>query len=236
MPDWTYDPRPGIRKYRLRGTYVSHAQVLEWAYDYAVKSGDVVASLSSLVANGRLRVDHWQSTLRNEIKHQFVNQYVAGKGGIQQMTQRDWGAVGRMLRDQYQFLDDFAADFAAGRLSEAQIQARARMYIEAGHQAFERGRAEAFGLPTLPAYPGDGQTTCLTRCYCNWDHEDVIEDGQIVGWNATWVLDPRKAEVHCPDCPANAKLWAPLFVPAGMTPAEARRWRAQEIEKMLAAR
>ena len=139
-----------------------------------------------------------------------------------------------MLRDQYHHLDGFAADIAAGRLSEAQIRARARMYVDAGHLAFERGRAEAFGMPTLPAYPGDGQTACLTRCWCSWDHVPVIEQGVLIGWDSTWKLENRVD--HCEDCPKNAKLWAPLFVPAGMSPVQAEAWRETEVEKMLAVR
>ncbi len=150
------------------------------------------------------------------------------------MTPRDWGSLGRMLRDQYHYLDGFAADVAAGKLSEAQIRARAQMYMDAGHLAFERGRAEAFGMPTLPAYPGSGDTACLTHCRCNWMIDEVPGDGgSLLGWNAVWRLNPAE---HCPDCPSNASLWAPLWVPAGMSPAEAEAWREAERQKMLAAR
>jgi len=234
MPTWSYDPTR--HQYRDLGTghYVSHSTIIEWAYAYADASIDVMDTLSGLLWNGQLGVGQWQSAMRQAVKTQYVNQYIAGRGGLAQMTQRDWGALGRMLRDQYGYLDGFAEDVAAGRVSEAQLRDRAKLYIDAAHEAFERGRAEAFGLPTLPAYPADGQTSCITRCRCNWIIKPVLKDGVVIGWSLTWRLEPKAK--HCADCPSNAKIWGPLFVPAGMTTAEAREWRLAEQDRMFAAR
>jgi hypothetical protein len=235
MP-WTYDPN--VKRYRRpNGRFVDQETVIDWAYAYADASRDVVQTLTGYAFQGTLRVPDWQTAMRRAVKNQYINQYLAGRGGMEQMTQRDWGIIGRALRDQYQFLDGFAQDLADGVITEAQAKARARMYIEAGHAAFERGRAEAFGMPLLPAYPSDGQTICLTNCRCNWIIEEVRDnDGNLIGWNATWRLDLSPKVKHCTDCPSNAALWAPLFVPAGMTPSEARAWRAEEQDRMREAR
>jgi len=233
MPRWGYDPKSKRYRNLDTGRYAVFDNVLGWAREYAQASGQVVTVYSRYVAQGMLRVQDWQGLMRDEIKKQYINQYLVGRGGLNQMTQRDWGIIGRALRDQYRFLDGFAADVAAGKLSPAQIQARARMYVDAAHVALERGRAEAFGMPTLPAYPGDGQTQCLTNCRCNWDIQEVRdEDGNVIGWNATWVLDPHKQEVHCPDCPNNAAVWNHLFVPAGMGPRQAAAWRKDALAQV----
>jgi len=234
MPNWSYNPEKKQYRNLDTGHYVSHVQITKWAYAYADASGDGVASLASLVANGGMGVGQWQAAMRQTVKTQYINQYIAGRGGYAQMTQRDWGALGQMLRDQYGYLDGFAADVASGRLSEGQIQSRAKMYVNAAHEAFERGRAEAFGMPALPAYPSDGQTECLTNCRCNWIITPVVKDGVTVGWNVKWW--PAPAAKHCGDCLSNAGLWNPLFVPAGMTVPEARAWRAEQQDHMLAAR
>jgi hypothetical protein len=141
--------------------------------------------------------------------------------------------VGWLLREQYRYLDNFIEEIASGKLSEGQIRARARMYIDAAHEAFERARSEAFGLPLMPAYPGDGQSRCLTKCRCNWRHEEVREHGKLTGWRSTWQLNPAD---HCDDCVSNAKLWAPLIVPAGMSTKEAEAWRKKEQSRMLGKR
>lgn len=236
MARWAYDPRS--RRYRNldTGQYVARSTVLDWTEEFLTVSGDSVAGLADLLVNGALTVGDWQGQMREEVKRVYIAEYVAGRGGLQQMTPRDWGIIGRALRDQYHYLDNFAAEVAAGELSPAQIKARARMYIEASHAAFERATAEAWGMPRLPAYPSDGQTTCLTNCRCDWINIREVRnsDGTLHGWEATWKLDDR-AE-HCADCPANAALWNPLFIPAGMTVREAEVWRAREVTRMLQAR
>jgi hypothetical protein len=229
MPRWAYDTKSHRYRNLDNGLYVSYDQVIAWSWAEATATGDVVAALGMQVGQGVLRVQDWQTLMRREIKDEYVRQYLVGRGGLAQMTPRDWGIIGHMLRTQYQFLDNFAQDVAAGRLSPAQIVARARLYIYSAQQARERARTEAFGMPVLPAYPGDGQTECVTHCRCNWIINPVQD-----GWEAQWRLDP--AAESCHDCPINAGLWNPLFVPSGMTPRQEQVWRQREIMRMQEAR
>lgn len=97
------------------------------------------------------------------------------------------------------------------KIHEAQIASRSQMYMDSSREAFERGQMRAYGIPSLPDYPGAGNTACLTRCRCHWEYESVLdEEGVLIGYNCTWVLDPP-AE-HCDDCDAYSQQWAPLFV------------------------
>ena len=226
-PGWAYNP--GTKRFHRNGRMVGNDTIVRWAYAYADAACDVVTALGSQVATGGLRVENWHALMRQAVKNQYVNQYMLGRGGIGQMTQRDWGIVGRQLRDQYHYLDRFAAEIATGELSEAQINARARMYINAAHEAYERAKCEAYGMPPLPAYPADGQTQCLSNCRCEWVVDELRIMGVLIGWDAMWKLNPAE---HCPDCLANAALWDPLLVPANMTATEARAWRDVEVARM----
>lgn len=104
----------------------------------------------------------------------------------------EFGRVGQTLREQYAFLNKFAADIAAGRVSEAQALARIKMYGNACQQSYWAEYAERStglinwkispaencpnclsnmaGSPytkeTLPNYPGDGSTQCKANCKC----------------------------------------------------------------------
>jgi len=232
MPtDWTYNPK--THNYHRNGKFVAFRTIKALALQVAEASGDVVEALCSQLTNDQLRLDHWQTLMRSAIKNEHIAQYMAGRGGKAQMTQRDWGILGATLKVQYRFLDGFAEDIANGRLTPGQIITRARMYIENAHQSFWRGRSEAFGMPQMPTYPAHGDTQCLTRCRCEWVFEEVREEGGVLlGWDATWVLDPDAAEVHCPDCPDLAAAWSPLWVPAGMDARAARVWRDAERKKV----
>lgn len=184
---------------------------------------DRVADLAHALAEDAITVGEWEAAMREEIKTAYIEQYLLGRGGLGQMTQADWGSIGGMLgSDQYRFLNRFAAEIAAGELSEAQIIARARMYIASSKEAFERANARARGVPgeQLPAYPGDGSTICLTNCKCFWNHRRIEERGRTLRWESTWTLRPAE---HCTSgdvdargrplgCIQRAQLWAPYVI------------------------
>jgi len=169
--------------------------------------------LSNLVGNGMLSPRDWHAQMREEIKAEYIRQYMLGRGGRGNMTAKDWGSIGGMVADQYRYLKDFAKLVAEGKLSEAQIRARAAMYVNSAREGFERGQARAFGLPELPAYPGDGQTICLTNCACSWQIEEVHEGEVLAGWDCYWTLGIVKTE-HCDDCLDNTGKWNPLHINA----------------------
>jgi len=98
--------------------------------------------LSNLVGNGMLAPRDWHAQMREEIKQEYIRQYMLGRGGRAQMTSADWGSIGGMLKEQYTpYLRDFAKQVAAGELSEAQIRARSAMYIDSAREAYERAHA-----------------------------------------------------------------------------------------------
>lgn len=155
-----------------------------------------------LASTGALDPDAFRAQMREEIKDAYIDQYILGIGGRDQMTAADWGSVGGMIADQYRYLDGFIDEIRAGTLTEEQIRARAGMYINSSREAFERatqrnaqelkltemawtlGEAEhcpdcldlaAMGwvpMGTITQYPGGGQTQCLTNCQCHIAYRD----------------------------------------------------------------
>lgn len=78
---------------------------------------------------------------QQELKEEYIRQYVLGRGGLGQMAQADWGRLGSMLKEQYKYLNGFEQAIADGTLSEAQIAARGRMYTNSAREAFEKARS-----------------------------------------------------------------------------------------------
>lgn len=142
--------------------------------------------------------------MRKELRTTYTAQYMAGRGGKNVMTQSDWGKVGNMLKGQYAYLNDFAKEIASGKLSQAQIAARAGMYTSSASQAYERGKVAAYGAPDLPAYPGDGATACRGNCKCRWSIKETK-----TSWVCRWVLS---AVENCGDCVERAGKWNPLVI------------------------
>lgn len=59
------------------------------------------------------------------------------------MTPQRWGAIGPAVREQYQYLRDFAAQIASGEQPlNGSLPARARQYGQSSRVQFERVRGE----------------------------------------------------------------------------------------------
>ncbi len=190
-----------VGRYRdEKGRFVARDTVYEFVNKSLTISGNVSDTLSSMVYNGTISVGDWEKAMRQEIKEEYLRQYMTFVGGREQMTQADWGSVGGMLGEQYKYLSGFADDIATGELTEAQIRARSMMYINSAREARERARARAVSKldydeeywelnphlencddciefnamgwqliadnPYKDAYPGSGDTRCLTACGC----------------------------------------------------------------------
>lgn len=203
---WTWDLNAKRYRDSETGQFLSRERALEFVQASLDASGSATDTLASLAGaeTPMIAPADWRNAMRQEIKDEYIRQYLLGRGGRDQMTATDWGSVGGMLKEQYGHLDAFAAQVDAGALSEGQIRARARMYVASAREAFERANGRAQGVPAMPAYPGDGSTVCLTNCKCTW----VFEQAET-GWLCYWQLG--RAD-HCDDCLGRAGEWNPLFV------------------------
>lgn len=191
---------------RQAGQFVGPATLRNLRETYNVKRAGVVVDLAGQVKAGSLSHSEWVMAMRQEIKTQYINQYVMARGGLGNMTQADYGRVGRMLRTQYGYLNEFGAAMTNNpQWSERYIAARSQLYLNSSTQAYEVANQMARGLPPLPAYPGDGKTVCLSNCNCYWD---IREDEEA--WYCTWMLT---ASEHCPDCVDNSRMYNPLTIP-----------------------
>ncbi len=144
MP-FIYDPRLRGSGYRdtETGKVLSYHTVRDQIENMINASEDIQVPLAQMVADGTISPGDWRNALRQEIKDNYITQYLAGKGGAGSMTQTDWGSIGGMISDQYRYLEGFYAEVAAGSLTEGQIYARAHMYINSSREAYERALERA---------------------------------------------------------------------------------------------
>lgn len=202
---WTWDQASKRYRSSTTGQFLGPKQMIALRDQFVEAKRDVATTLANDLGAGNSSIQEFEVAFRREVKTVFVDQYVLGKGGRNAMTQADFGAVGRMIRDQYSFAHDFAVAIAAGSLSQAQIANRAASYFSSSTSAFERGRSASYGMPTLPAYPADGSQQCRSNCRCSWG---IVETDDA--WECTWVTSPGES---CATCLDNAERWAPLVIP-----------------------
>lgn len=206
---WLYDP---VRK-RYRdsesGRTLNQNQVKNLVEQSINAAASNLSGITNLAGSGQLSPADFNRLMRDEIKYAHIREYLLGRGGLGQMTQEDWGSIGGMLADQYRYLGPFSDQI--GNLSEAQIAARAAMYIRSSREAYERAKTRAYGLAVndLPAYPGGGSTKCLSNCTCGWRIDEVRDNSLLIGFDCYWELG---ASEHCSGCLDNASRWNPYVI------------------------
>ena len=129
------------------------------------------------VFTGELDVGSWQSIMRQEIKTRYIQQYLAGRGGVGAMTQADYGSIGGMIADQYRYLDGFARDIAEGKLTEKQIAMRSEMYLNSSRESYERAQKRAMEVAGKKEVawittPGEICPDCLELGDLSWQKAD----------------------------------------------------------------
>lgn len=118
MPEWSYSPEYKAYRDLSTGRWASRAQVQGWVTENIALGQNAADGLASMLADDLLRVGDWQAVMRQQIKQSYIEQYITGKGGLEQMTQADWGSIGGQLKEQFSYLDSFAQEIADGKLSE----------------------------------------------------------------------------------------------------------------------
>lgn len=198
-----------LRRYRDAdsGRFVRESAVRTARQGIIDRANTEVDALASRLQAGTISVEDWTRSMRDVVKRTTIDQYLLGRGGRNAMTQADWGRIGYRLREQYGYLQRFAQAVDAGQLSDAQIAARAKLYVSATWSTFDRAKGAAWNI-RLPAHPGDGSTKCRGNCRCSWR---IVADKDAGIIMATWKLD--SGAEHCDDCRSNAERWSPLAFP-----------------------
>jgi hypothetical protein len=185
---------PDLQRYRdtATGRFVSSAEVRDWGQTSMNDSADHARGMASALTEHGISLSQWESNMRDQIKEEYVRQYLLGRGGRDLMTAVDWGSVGGMCADQYRYLDGFAAEIAAGELSEKQIAARSEMYLRSSREAFERGRDRAQPDATEIRWHTTAAESCVDCiAYDDMGWQSIADDpygGNVPGSGGTRCL------------------------------------------------
>jgi hypothetical protein len=178
----------------VTGRYVSNDAVNAEMFRHSDATHSTLESLTRQLYAGDIPLAKWQIAVASELNDAHLAQAMFAVGGRANMGQAEFGRVGQTLREQYGFLNRFAEDIAAGRVSEARALNRIQMYGEACKQSYWAEYAEKsdglmdwvlgavdenncddcprnaanspYKKENLPSYPADGTTKCKTRCRC----------------------------------------------------------------------
>lgn len=78
--------------------------------------------------------------LRAVLRSEYIRQYLAGIGGVDNMTKADWGSLGAMLKNQYKYLPNLLAE--TQDCTEAQLANFSFMHANSAAEAFNRAKSK----------------------------------------------------------------------------------------------
>lgn len=138
-------------------------------------------------------VDRWEQEMARILAREHTAALIAGTaeragvpvnpGLFRGLSRAERAELNATVKAQLGYLKRFADDVRAGRLSPAQIAARAELYAGPARATYYRSK-----YPGLGNYPGDGSTACLANCKCSLEERDGVI------W---WRLNVAE---HCGDC------------------------------------
>lgn len=200
---WRYDV--GTHRFRdsRSGRFLSAQAAVDLRDGFQDRRRADVDDLVRRLADKEISVQDFEREMTQAIRELHTAQYALGRGGLNAMTDDDYAAADALVEAQRAYLRAFAEDIAAGKLSEAQIGARARLYYAASTTAHESGKAGAWNV-TPPHLPGDGSTPCGVQCKCAISYRETDETVEL-----RWIL---QAHESCSRCKGRARSWAPLVI------------------------
>jgi hypothetical protein len=163
------------------------------------KLGQQLRRFTQMLADGNITIDQWQGSVREAIKAAHIQATVLGHGGKDGMGSAEYGRIGQRLRAEYTYLQKFAGDILAGRVSTPMALARVQLYAESVRGSYWEGstirqerqgyslmrrildpqaqhcddcvRYAGAGLVSLGSLPMPGQRCeCRSRCRCSVEY------------------------------------------------------------------
>lgn len=191
------------------GQFVRFADVRDALDVVTEASGQRMHSLTQQLVDQQVSLAEWQLGMMEEIKVAHTAAAASARGGWAQMSASDWGAAGRMIREQYDYLRNFAREIASGKQAlDGRVLVRADLYADAARGTFEEmrrryerlmdgmeeearalgeadhcdGCIEQAGLGWQPfgVLAPIGSQQCVTRCHCRFVYRKLGPDGQWI--------------------------------------------------------
>lgn len=189
------------------GRFISYRAVRDELEIVLNASRDDVLTISKQLQGGEIGLDEWQVAMMRNVKQINTISAALANGGWTEMSQADWGAVGRIIRDQYKFIDNFSTEIFVGEQPlNGNFLRRADLYAQSGRGTFEEmirryqetdnlmeeerrflGPADhcpgcleqaSRGWQEIGTLDAIGEEECATNCHCHFEYRRQGPDGE----------------------------------------------------------
>ena len=173
---------PKSRRYERNGKTINPKTVRGWVDSFVSKSKDRVGKLAEDFRDGKINRSAWYTGTRQAIKEMHMATSMIANGGRSQMTVKEWGQAGNLIKGQLKYLDKFNNELFNGADFNDAMVARAKMYADAGYAGYEnmvRERERAAGIRRVRRLLGASKESC-DGCLAAQGEYD-IEDAPPIG-------------------------------------------------------
>lgn len=140
LPGYLWDAARGSYRRVLPngtlGSYVTRDEIVAGLRQIAAASETLLGNLAMAVARGELTQNDGVLAGAQLLKDLYNANSALARGGWSKMDAAAWGRNGQILRGEYAYWKNFMAAVARGELSEAQIRARAALYVNKAYSRF----------------------------------------------------------------------------------------------------
>jgi hypothetical protein len=132
----------GTRYYDTEtGRFVSSIKVRDALENVMDQAALNMNALSQQLIDGSISLADWQTGMMYEIKVSHAVANAAANGGWSQVTQSAWGYEGQLVKEQYQYLRNFANEIASGAQPlDGRLLVRSDLYGDAARDTYEKMR------------------------------------------------------------------------------------------------
>lgn len=204
MTAFRYDDRSMRYRDVTSGRFISEWAVRDGVDAVVSLSAERMAKHAADFRAGAIDAAKFLSNMQAEIKSVHIASALAAYGGRDQMTPSRWGTVGQIIRREYGYARNMVADVLDGRQRmNGRLDARARMYAQAGRTTYENVRRReqaqqgvgfeqnhlhasescgqclaqsALGRVPIGTLIPVGSRTCRSQCRCTLSYHETRSD------------------------------------------------------------
>lgn len=142
-PYFDYDIRTNRYRDLKTGRFLKKSTITALTEQRVELAKTDLSTIGNLLFDGKISLSTWQSETREVLKVLHAQQYLLGVGGKPQMQKSDYLNIGRELKNQYDYLANFAQELTEGKMTLQQAKARLQLYAESGKVSFYKGEQVA---------------------------------------------------------------------------------------------
>lgn len=140
MPNNPFQWDPSVGQYRApNGRFVPRETIRRVIDDILDREAREVEQLARQLRSGSITLEDWRSRMRSAIKSIHLYSAAAARGGWAQISQVQFGQLGRVIRSEYAYLEKFARGISDRSVPlDAFFIDRAQQYAQAGRDTYHQ--------------------------------------------------------------------------------------------------